>query len=92
MVFALSIIMPHHTDEQQRCKKRASALITVRAQCNYLGILPYYSNQYFVVLGVLLLFDNRYFDASFALGICHICIFTQISLIFIYFHSPHVLF
>ena len=34
-------------------------------------------NQHFVVPGVSLLFENRYFDASSALGKCHVCTFTQ---------------
>ena len=34
-------------------------------------------NPYFVILGALLLFETRYFDASFALGIWYIWIFTH---------------
>ena len=43
-------------------------------------------NPHFVKPGASMLFENRYFDASFALGIWYVCIFQPISPIFTPFH------
>ena len=62
----------------------------VCAQCDYLGISPYYlpRNPHFVVLGASLLPDNTCF---FCIGYGIFGFSPIFFSIFTYFHSPHVL-